>query len=102
MRRHAIHFDEHDHVSAVTVCASEDVVAQLRACLGAVWLEAAGVVRLPIADAAKAAYWAGGFSELTSPDYAATNVIYECLVYGVFNRFWDDGVDGALAGEESL
>lgn len=101
MRRHAIYFNEQDQVSGVVVYASPDVIAQLRTCLDQVKDEPSGQVILPIADAAKAAKWAGGLSPLTSPDYPAMNAIYECLTYGVFNTLWENGVDGALAGEDS-
>lgn len=102
MRRRAIYFDNNDRVSGVSVYASPAVVAQLSACLGReVRLDGDGWVTLTVEDAAKSAKWAGGFSAVTSPDYQATTDIYACLTYGVFNSLWDDGVDGALAGEVS-
>lgn len=101
MRRHAIYFTEDDHVTGLSVYASPDVVEQLRACLGKVSAEPNGFVNLPVTAAAKAGKWAGGFSPVTSPDYGATSAIYECLIYGVFNVFWENGVDSALAGVPS-
>ncbi len=97
MRRRSIHFTKDDRVYGLSAYASPDVIAQLRACLHRVEVRPDGHVVLPIKDAAKAAKWAGGFSPLTSPDYDATTAIYECLTYGVFNIFYDGGVDEALA-----
>lgn len=32
-------------------------------------------------------------------DYQAQSGLYDVLVCGLFNRYWDDGVDGYLRGE---
>ena len=42
-----------------------------------------------------------GFAErFPSLDRGTGGEIYSCLVGEVFNRFWEDGVDGFLNGDE--
>lgn len=34
-------------------------------------------------------------------NYGGTSALYDTLTSYVFNAYWDDGVDGYLAGEQS-
>jgi len=40
-------------------------------------------------------YSSSGAADDFGSRYECTSTIYEALVSGVFNRFWDDGVSGA-------
>lgn len=46
-----------------------------------------------------------GWTALTANDADATDKIsgdiYRCLIQDLFNRFWDDGLDGYINGEAS-
>lgn len=54
-------------------------------------------VVLTTAEAAAIAKWAGSLT----PNTAETSSLYLCLMSGLFNRFYEDGVDGYLAGDQS-
>lgn len=63
-------------------------------------------VEMSISEAAAIAKVFGGLSPKSFSEKvpALTNgehsEVYGCLVGEVFNRFWDDGVDGFLSGDE--
>ena len=62
-------------------------------------------VEMSIAEAAAIAKVFGGFSyttftekvpQLTNGEHSE---VYDCLVGEIFNRYWDDGVEGFLNGD---
>lgn len=57
-------------------------------------------VELSVDEAMHIAKWAGGLSPNTSPHYESTSSIYSALVGEFFNRFWYDGLAGALRGDD--
>jgi hypothetical protein len=56
------------------------------------------VVELTVEEAAQIAKWTGSLSPVTGMT-GETSELYGALTGSVFNRFWDDGVDGYLRGE---
>lgn len=52
---------------------------------------------LSIEEAAQIARWTG---RLTTEQTSQTREIYDSLAGELFNRYWDDGVDGYLRGED--
>lgn len=53
------------------------------------------LVEMTRAEAVEIATWCGGLSASSSPNHAATSAMYDALIGGMFNRFWDDGVSEA-------
>jgi hypothetical protein len=53
---------------------------------------------LTVEEAAQIAKWTGSLSPVTGMT-GETSELYGALTGSVFNRFWDDGVDGYLRGE---
>ncbi len=99
LKRTAIYFDARDNLAGMHFFASDDVMVQIRRVLGRDAPERTmGILMLNVEQAVKLAEDAGRCTELTSPDWDATIAIYEGLVYKIFNVFWGEGLDGALAG----
>lgn len=57
------------------------------------------VAELTVEQAAQIAKWTGSLSPATSPSPNETTAMYNALAGDLFNRFWDDGIDGYLRGD---
>lgn len=57
------------------------------------------VAELTIEQAAQISKWTGSLSPATGGN-DETGAMYEALSGDLFNRFWDDGVDGYLRGDD--
>lgn len=76
MRLNSVDFDDNGDPETITVAVTRREAQFVAKALGRLNLDAANEV-LP-----------GYYSEVQD--------IYDCLVGNVFNRYWDDGVDGAV------
>ena len=57
------------------------------------------VAELSVEQAAQIAKWTGSLAPATGGT-AETGELYEALTGDLFNRFWSDGVDGYLRGDD--
>jgi hypothetical protein len=99
VRRAAIFFDAEGAPAAIQVVISDQAYERVCEVLGEKLERPWGLMMLTLDQAQKLALWAGRQRPAPS-EYEVTAAIYYCLVGGFFNRFWEDGVDGAARGEE--
>ncbi len=57
------------------------------------------VAELTVEEVAQIAKWAGSLSPATGGT-DETSELYEAATGDLFNRFWEDGVDGFLRGDD--